>query len=274
MKERSCYIRACSAVLRRGPQAQHAEEVLEKTMQKAAWIFVVALLAGGLLSSPASATVITIDGNQFLPGQNSQTIGGLNWTSSPGKFVLKSRGGYTGVGITGGRTGDEIDIGEFLTATIGPGLTFSVPSFTLGVLFDGPEFNDVEEVAQVTIWSVSQGMQSFTLKNTYQDLSPPFYSVDLAEWSGLGTVSNLSPSVNSGGAVWLVENPFGSLNDIYKVQFTALKSDTCGKGPCTNQSDFTLVQFQYEPVPEPGTYAMLGAGLLVLGWLGRRRKTS
>jgi hypothetical protein len=242
-------------------------------MQKAAWIFMAALLAGVLLSSPASATVITIDGNQFLPGQNNQTIGGLNWTSSPGKFVLKSRGGYTGVGITGGRTGDEIDIGEFLTATIGPGLTFSVPSFTIGVLFDGDEFNDVQEVAQVTIWSVSQGVQSFTLTNTYQLLLPPSYSGDLAVWTGLGTVSNLSPSVNSGGAVWRVDNPFGSLNDIYKVQFTALEG-TCGHGLCTNQSDFTLVQFQYEPVPEPGTYAMLGAGLLVLGWLGRRRKTS
>jgi hypothetical protein len=45
-------------------------------------------------------------------------------------------------------------------------------------------------------------------------------------------------------------------------------------GVWTTPSDFTLVQFQYEPVPEPGTYAMLGAGLLVLGWLGRRRKTS
>jgi len=242
-------------------------------MQKAAWIFVVALLAGGLLSSPAGATVITINGSDFTNGLNSQTIGGLIWTSSPGNFVLKSRGGYTGVGITGGRTSDEIDIGEFLTATIGSGLTFSVPSFTIGVLFDGDEFDDVQEVAQVTIWSVSQGVQSFTLTNTYQVLMPPLYSGDLAVWTGLGTVSNLSPSVNSGGAVWRVDNPFGSLNDIYKVQFTALTGD-CGYGRCTNQSDFTLVQFQYEPVPEPGTYAMLGAGLLVLGWLRRRCKTS
>jgi hypothetical protein len=239
-------------------------------MQKAAWIFMAALLAGVLLSSPAGATVITINGSDFPNGSNSQLIGGLSWTSSPGNFVLKSRGGYTGVGITGGRTSDEIDIGEFLTATIGPGLTFSVPSFTIGVLFDGDEFDDVQEVAQVTIWSVSQGVQSFTLTNKWDKIPP---GPDTAEWTGLGTVSNLSPSVNSGGAVWRVDNPFGSLNDIYKVQFTALTGD-CGYGRCTNQSDFTLVQFQYEPVPEPGTYAMLGAGLLVLGWLGRRRKTS
>lgn len=122
----------------------------------------------------------------------------------------------------------------------------------------------MQEVAQVTITSLSLGTQSYTLTNYYG--SPTV-------WTGSGTVTNLSPSTFFGGAVWRVDNPFGSLSDITSIRFTAL-AGTCGSGPCTNQSDYALVRFQYEPVPEPGTYAMLGLGLIGIGLIARRRQAS
>lgn len=246
-------------------------------MKTLATLFLIALTTGALLSHPAGATILTINGSDFTNGLNNQIINGIDWTSSPGNFNKKTVAGFTGVGITGGRTNDEIDIQEFLTGSILPGgLPFWVPSFTLGVLFDGPEFNDVQEVARVGIWRLSQpGPSYYTLTNNYEAIPP---GPDTAVWSGPGSVTNLSPSIGSGGAVWRITNPFGSINDIYKIEFTALagvSADICGSSGtdvCKNQSDFTLVQFQYEPVPEPGTHAMLGLGLIGIGLLARRRR--
>ncbi|MCS6954468.1 MAG: PEP-CTERM sorting domain-containing protein [Bryobacterales bacterium] len=74
--------------------------------------------------------------------------------------------------------------------------------------------------------------------------------------------------------MWRIDDPFGNIDDITSIQFTALPG-TCAPGlSCNNQSDFTLVQLQYQPVPEPATLGLLAAGLGALAVRKRRSARS
>ena len=67
-----------------------------------------------------------------------------------GAFQQKNINGFIGVGVSG-LTAGEIDIGQSITGTVPAASSFNIGSITIGFLFDGPEFSDVNEVAQITV---------------------------------------------------------------------------------------------------------------------------
>lgn len=226
----------------------------------------IAAACMGLASLSAPAALIQGSfgsGSTYVDPATGITFTALN---GGGTFSYATKFGVSGVGITGG-TQDEIDIGEILRATAPSGGSFVLTGITLGVLYDGGEFGDVQEIAQITGFSsaFAGGSTAYRLQALYSTSGTTF------SWNGLGSVLNLQSAVlgtpGNEGAVWQITNPFGSAS-LTRFELTAVSGD-CGVRSCSNQSDFMLVN---ATVPTPGTVMLLGLGLVGLA-AARKRAT-
>lgn len=219
-------------------------------------------------SSYAVTTVGTVLGADFVNGQTSYSTTFTDGTTATFTgstyFQKKTQDGITGVGISGGRTNGEIDIGETLTGSFSKEVI--VTSLNLALLFDGPEYKDVKEVAKMLVSFADGGTASYYLTAT---------GVHTAAWTGEGSVLSLgSGAVDGGTGAWQINNPFG-FRSVDSIVFTAVKGypkSTCHT--CDNQSDYTFMSMVVTPVPEANTSAMIFAGLLMLGGLTVRRMKS
>jgi hypothetical protein len=229
------------------------------------------LLSLSMLVTAQSAfalTTGTVVGSNFVNGQTSYATTFADGTTATfvgsSAFKQKSQAGITGVGIAGGRTDGEIDIGETLTGTFSKEVIVS--SINLALLFDGPEYSDVKEVAKMLVSFADGGTGVYYLTAT---------GVHSAAWTGEGSVVSIgSGAVDGGTGAWELNNPFG-FRSVDSIVFTATKgfpNSTCHK--CDNQSDYTFVNMTVIPVPEADTTAMMFAGLLLMGGLATRRMKS
>jgi hypothetical protein len=209
----------------------------------------------------------TVLGSTFASGSSTKAtiLGTFSAAGGTGVFGLKTTPqGVVGVGVNGGTAG-EIDVGESITGVFDHG--YLIKQFTLGLLFDGPEWKDVQEKAQISVKYA--GSSTFT---DYVLTAMRSAGGDVATWTGFGSVVNLSKATQTTGGVWSVLNPFGNAK-IDVIKFTSLMgvapAALCDGTPCTNQSDYTLVSVT--AVPEVETYAMMLAGLGLMGTIARRR---
>lgn len=226
-------------------------------------VLALSVVASGMSMSAYADT--TVYGSNFGTGSTYATqLNGVATTfsaysgSSASTFTNKSQGGYTGAGVAGGGT-LEINIGESIKGSFASPITIS--NFTLGLLFDGPEYGDVNEVAQISATYADNSVHTFTFTAT---------GSNTAVWTGSGSFVNLSAATEGAGAVWSLSDPFGGAA-VKSIAFTALKG-ACGSagGACNNQSDYTLISVS--AVPEPESYAMMLAGLGLMGFVASRRK--
>lgn len=229
------------------------------------------LLSFAILATAHSAYALTtgsVVGTNFVNGQSTYTTTFADGTTATfdgsRSFQQKTQAGITGVGISGGRTAGEIDIGETLTGTFSKEVIIS--SLNLALLFDGPEYSDVKEVAKMLVNFADGGTGTFYLTAT---------GVHTAAWTGEGSWSSIgSGAVDGGTGAWELTNPFG-FRSVDSIVFTAaagVPKSTCHG--CSNQSDYTFVSMTVIPVPEAHTSAMMFAGLLMMGGLAARRMKS
>jgi len=205
-----------------------------------------------------------LDGSTYasLVGSSAAAVNGVSFAAGGGNFDTKFVNGWGGLGVTGGASGSEIDVGQSITMSFAAQV---IADFSVALLYNGPEFGDYREMAQVAVYNGATLLGKYALTVGADGSSPG------AGWTGFGAVSNLSAPTSSGGAAWLVSgNPFGNVAAT-KLVFTALTSNLCQTaGSCNNQSDYVVSAVH--AVPEPETYALLAAGLGAVAFVARRRR--
>ncbi|MDZ7638273.1 MAG: PEP-CTERM sorting domain-containing protein [Bryobacterales bacterium] len=242
-----------------------------------ALLFVVSASASPLNFCGGGSDPAVNLGSYAYPGVTATAAGGANAVfSCKTKDSVIPGGNLYGLGVNGqGNTPGEIDSlngGESITFDFGPAGA-GVEEFGVMVFYNGPEFGDPGEKGQVEVTFLAGGTAVYFFQAD-ADGDPNNNSdgvTNTVTSNLLGSYTVVSPfTENNAGAVQFTGNPFGGAL-IRSLKFTAIPVT----GGTNNNSDYAISNLTFtggatEEIPEPGTYAMMGLGLLAVGFLKRR----
>jgi len=215
--------------------------------------------AAALLAAAAASHAGTVLGTSLLSGSKSIDTGITASLSGSSSLCAKTVHGVSAVGVTGGASGCEVDIGESMTLSFSSAVRVS--GVNLAFLYDGPEYKDVNEKAQLTATLAGGGSFIATLVATGTNVA----------LASNGTVANIEKANAVDAGQWLWSNPFGNAA-VTSITFRSLAGAPASScHVCNNQSDYSLYSVT-AAVPEPQTLPLLAAGLGIVSLVASRRR--